>query len=690
MKNHLTFPRIIAVILDNKKRDYPMNMLIRDLFSLSLPENASDPDAKTADNTMFSKWCSGARTIPLYVLDDYDSEAGRTQMRSDMENHLLPGLVNIPNARQEIEALITNSIPVIGEEKAAELLSNKDNATFFAEAVLYAVFCDHKIKEHHSPDLSDLLISSRLPRAVQTFTGREELLKLCASRLEDGSPLFICGIAGIGKSEFAKAFAAKYRRQYANIVYLFYTGDLKRMIASMKMEDDPADADEGALFSRHYAFLQRCREDTLIILDNFDVYPEYDPFFRELSENSFRLLVTTRCHLPRRNTLTIDELDADHALFPLFCELCPSAKRAIDMPDGELAQTIREIIAVVHRHTLTVALAALTLSASGIEPATLLRELRSCTLNPPSGESVEVYKDGTYSDGLMREHLKRLLRLGNLSEPEKHILQSFALMPDTGAYKHYFKEWLNLPNLSDVQKLVRYGYVQDDEENERFLLHPLIRDVIATEIPPTYTACRELMEELERIALVQGKEFYRADEIIQTMISAAERVINNEPASYLLYLQDIYSYLDKYSINDYLPKLTARIEYVMQEHHLDSACDRALLLNYKARSEYNAGDYGKAVKRFRRAVTILEKIPSDQLDERGTALLSNSYSNLAMALYSDNKTHEATAIMQKAVETRAGYGSKNLIESHDTINQMQMIVRLYIKSRQIGAAEEQL
>ena len=136
--------------------------------------------------------------------------------------------------------------------------------------------------------------------------------------------------------------------------------------------------------------------------------------------------------------------------------------------------------------------------------------------------------------------------------------------------------------------------------------------------------------------------------------------------------------------------LTARIEYVMQENHLDSTCDRALLLNYKARSEYNAGDYGKAVKRFRRAVTILEKIPSDQLDERGTALLSNSYSNLAMALYSDNKTHEATAIMQKAVETRAGYGSKNLIESHDTINQMQMIVRLYIKSRQIGAAEEQL
>ena len=44
------------------------------------------------------------------------------------------------------------------------------------------------------------------------------------------SKVFLYGIAGIGKSELAKAYAKTYRKEYANILYLMYSGDLRQDI----------------------------------------------------------------------------------------------------------------------------------------------------------------------------------------------------------------------------------------------------------------------------------------------------------------------------------------------------------------------------------------------------------------------------------------------------------------------------
>ena len=85
------------------------------------------------------------------------------------------------------------------------------------------------------------------------------------------------------------------------------------------------------LFQKHYDVLKKLRDDSLIILDNFNVLPKDDAFFKELEQNRFQLLVTTRCTLNRYPVLVLKELDSNKELTELFYKLCPSAKDETDV-----------------------------------------------------------------------------------------------------------------------------------------------------------------------------------------------------------------------------------------------------------------------------------------------------------------------------------------------------------------------
>ena len=145
--------------------------------------------------------------------------------------------------------------------------------------------------------------------------------------MQERPTLFISGVAGIGKSEFAKYYADKNRKKYTNIIYLYYAGDLKKSIAGMGFDDDTSEMTEEMLFDKHYKILKKLHHDSLIILDNFNILPKDDSFFREFAQNDFQLLITTRCRPTQYPIMELKELDTDTELPELFYRLCPSAKK---------------------------------------------------------------------------------------------------------------------------------------------------------------------------------------------------------------------------------------------------------------------------------------------------------------------------------------------------------------------------
>ncbi len=680
MRNRLTFANTISILLENKKKTYQQHQLVRSLFSAYLNDELSSGEIYAEDNTMYSRWCTGARPIPMEILHIYEDNNFEV-MEEDFRCKIIPNLINESQARSQIEELINDSRNIIGNKTADEMLALTDNAAFFVAAIRYAILSDHEHSGLFSPDLSDTIQNSRLPSITEEFVGRKNELKECGKLLQERPTLFISGVAGIGKSEFAKYYADKNRKKYTNIIYLYYAGDLKKSIAGMGFDDDTSEMTEEMLFDKHYKILKKLHHDSLIILDNFNILPKDDSFFREFAQNDFQLLITTRCRPTQYPIMELKELDTDTELPELFYRLCPSAKKD--------ALATKQIIQTVHSHTLTVVLSALSLSANGMEAEELLYELQTCGLSISSGEAVELYKDGDYTDGLLAEHLRKLLQLGKLSDPCLDVLRNLSLLSASGVLKNAFKNWLKLPSLNDVNYLAKYGFIHDDKENRKISLHPLIREIVALETLPSVSNCHTLLDSLHCICLVHGLEVKRPQNVIDSLISITENILADIAENYLLFLQDMFPYLEKYLVTDYLPKLVERIEYVMkQDTH--SYCDRALLLDYKAELFLIKNDYKNALKKRLKAVSILEPYHTEDADQRTANLLSNLYNNLSNTYLLMKKTKEAAEMLHTALTIRQEYVHLGLAESHDMLQQLMNLTNMLVLSKNTDMARQAL
>jgi len=342
-------------------------------------------------------------------------------------------------------------------------------------------------------------------------------------------------------------------------------------------------------------------------------------------------------------------------------------------------ECVSDIISEVKSHTLTVCLTALSMTASGMNTEEMLHELKTCRLNIASGESIELYKDEEFTDALMIEHLRKLLAINRLS-----VLH---LLPASGVLKKSFKRWMNLANLNDVNYLVRYGFMTDDEINGKVSLHPLIQEVTLLETLPSVSNCRTLLDSLHLICHAHGLEVRKPEQVINSLISIMEQVIPDEPEYYLLFMQDMFPYLDKYLITDHLPKLVERISSFMGVHELNSPNNKALLLDYKAELFVMHKDYQNALKKRLKALEMLKPYLDAKADTRTVNQVSNLYNNITNTYLLLKKGKEATESIRQAFLLRKEYKQ---FATHDTLQQMMNLTNMLIFSKEYEQAEQLL
>ncbi len=680
MKNRMTFSNMIGILLDNKKKTFTQYRMVQCIFSQYWDDTATSADLIGDGMIQISRWCNGDRPIPKDLLEKYEENNLWNTMEQDFRTKIIPNLINETQARSQMESLLDKSIDVIGNDKIQEFGNITDNAVFFTAMIRYAILNDHSQNVVYSPDLSEILLSGRVPSCTKNFLGRKKELSEATAALRNNSLLFVTGIAGIGKSEFAKNFAKKNEKKYTNIIYLYYTGSLKKCIAELEFVSDTAEMTEAELFDSHYKIMKTLYPDSLIIIDNFNVLPKDDSFFREFIKNRFQILVTTRCKITSHHTLELKELNRGKELTELFYQHCPSSKSEPEL--------VTEIIDLLNAHTLTVSLAALVLEASGMDIDQFLYKLRTVGIHADIKEEVELYKDETFTSGRMMEHLHKLLQLSRLSDTQLDILRNLSLLPVSGVRKAMFKQWLQLENSNDVNHLIHYGFIAEDTENKKISLHSLIQEIAFDETFPTTSACSKLIDSLHVICLVHGLEVRKPEIVIQSLKSVIERVIMDMPEKYLLFLQDTFSYFEKYLVTDYLPKLVERIAYIMEQYQLNTPRDRALLLDYKAELFVLKKEYANALKKRLKAIQILESNYTE--DVPTISLHSNLYNNLSNTYLYLKKNTEALQALKKAFEIRTKYAHLGLLESHDTLQQLSNLANMLIIGNELQQARELL
>ena len=169
-----------------------------------------------------------------------------------------------------------------------------------------------------SPAVLNYIMDSEVPKPCRHFLGRENELEKLHAILEENSKIFLYGIAGIGKSELAKAYAKIYSKEYTNILYLMYSGDLRQDIIDLDFADDlPEDTEENR-FRKHNRFLRTLKEDTLLIIDNFNTTATKDSFLSVVLKYRCRVIFTTRSRFDNYTSMDLEEISEPEALLSLM------------------------------------------------------------------------------------------------------------------------------------------------------------------------------------------------------------------------------------------------------------------------------------------------------------------------------------------------------------------------------------
>ena len=341
------------------------------------------------------------------------------------------------------------------------------------------------------------------------YISRKDKLTEIRQHLENYHIAYLYGIGGIGKSETAREYAEEYRSSYTTIQLSIYSGDLKSLIAGLKIArskisddcnqtDNSFEKDINIRYGTRLAILSQTtmnNESTLLIIDNYNVEPDSDEYKRnvevmkDLKKLHIHILFTTRT-LPNddKTKIDIEELSKEE-LRHMFFAINPKDKDK----EEQIAQ-VDELIETAYSHTLTVDLVAhQTAKIEGYGKKTLsdyIKILKESGIN--SGINVAVYnnKDDNEKSDIIFEHIRALFNLTALTEKEKYIMVNACLLPLSGMPVAEFESFIDLENYpnsesndgwgedSTISNLVKSGWIKRiDGEVSKIALHPIASEV---------------------------------------------------------------------------------------------------------------------------------------------------------------------------------------------------------------------
>ena len=243
------------------------------------------------DNGLVCRWMTGQAKISPKISSYYAKPSKQELLAATMDQNLMPLMADSRQAIQDVYTLFIQD-DTISETKKTELSSlyktPDSQLLFLAELISFGMerqFVKRDARNRKliaggalSPAVLNYIMDSEVPKPCRHFLGRENELEKLYAILEENSKVFLYGIAGIGKSELAKAYAKTYRKEYTNILYLMYSGDLRQDIIDLDFADDLPEDTEEERFRKHNRFLRALKADTLLIIDNFNTTATKDSF----------------------------------------------------------------------------------------------------------------------------------------------------------------------------------------------------------------------------------------------------------------------------------------------------------------------------------------------------------------------------------------------------------------------------
>ena len=630
--NRCDFSSVIMLIkeyISDEKLPTQVDLLY-ELFNEFIEENMEFD----FDEGQVCRWFKGHSRVSPRIINYYLSNKKR--LIDDIENNILPLMYDVDMALQKLIEMVVLDKSISDRQKD-KLCDPKKSAAVIIADILSFTFERPFIKKDNglmlpvknSPILLDYIMSDDVPKPCKHFCGRDKEMEMLHSLFKENSKVFLQGIAGIGKSETAKAYARKYKSEYRNILFISYSGNLKNDIIELDFVDDlPSDTEEKR-FKKHNRFMRSLGQDTLIIIDNFNATTTSDEFLPVVLKYRCNILFTTRSQFSGKCCFQLNEIEDIDILIQAVSKLYSDTEHNVE--------TVVEIINAVHSHTFAVELVARLLENGILEPKALLKKLKTENVKMDSSDKIGINKDGKARKATYYNHVHTLFELYRLSEQQQDLMCNMTLMPLSGISSRLFANWLRLSNMNDINDLIELGFIKS-LSGYSIALHPIIREIVFSDIEPSISKCRTLCESIENICLAHGQSvsYYRQMFIVTENIMVYTD--KDDISFYLRFIEDVFPYMENYNYQNGMGLIIVEMERLLKEN--SSVNDKALLLDYKATCEKKIE---KQIKFEKEALSLLKEITDENAH-----LVSNINANLG-GLYRKVNNYE---LAEKIYEER--------------------------------------
>lgn len=643
--HRVDFSTVINIIIENcrenmhtkknRERAYSQLDLVCDMFY----DFYTECDEACFDNTSVSRWIKGNRPVPAAIVNYY-RENGAENIGDYFQENCLKIVFDKVKLFNELITLVQNDY-TLSEEKKNEILpaninnySDYEICSFIGKVIFAAI--DRPFIPADKPMLptsvitvSEYVFGAEVPAPCRYFCGRDNELDELHSVLQEHSKIFISGFAGIGKSEFAKAYAKKYKKEYKNVLYFNYPGSLKEMITDMEFVGDSDTDDEHTRFTKHIRFLKSLRSDSLIIIDNFNT--ANDSFLSTLINYGCKMIFTTRSNIDCGYVFNLDVIGNSYELYQLVSKYYSYA--------DENKAVINKLIEAVHHHTLSVEMIAKLLEKGLHSPEEILEHLKENSADPESADKIKISKDGISAKETYYNHIRSLFSLYLLDENYQIIMRNMIFFDEVRI--RYFAKILELNDTNGINELCEFGFIRNNHA-DLISLHPMIRDVVLLDLKPSFENCDTLITNLKSKLHIIGYELPDSAIIISSIRNVMKYLGNTDSSSYLNFLEAAYIFLDNYHEYDFMEIIISETEKLLDDDKLGTDNNRALLLNNKAMLPANRND------KLAKSISMMNKALSMCDEKSNPVLFANINMNLGI-LYTENKeTERGLEFMDKA------------------------------------------
>ena len=389
-------------------------------------------------------------------------------------------------------------------QSAAELIDTLISASEAAAAKNYIVTPDLQIPSH--------------------FIGREqEINEIHKSFQNSNKAVFLHGIGGIGKSSLAIAYAISHKKDYDNILFCRYKTSLEDILIDLVDEIQNFEGDTKEGLRQLKRLLDK---DTLLIVDNFNVATDKDPYLHQFLKLNAKLLFTSRTDF--RNQLLQNSIQLEVSTLPYNqLESLFSSISDIQVNTADKRQCLSKLLKAIDYHTYITELLARQIVSSGWSLDALTRKIEDGLNGLAAAEKVPTTKDDRSSKQTIPEGLRVLFNLAALDEHSKQVLRNMYLLDQfTAVNKDTYKlfcaskwydsetrdedgrlTWYHFypyisessPDIDVINELCELGWVQN--WYTLYSLHPLVAELIQYDLCPCQENCTQFYAYMNAVLL---------------------------------------------------------------------------------------------------------------------------------------------------------------------------------------------